>query len=382
MGRVLCYNLGMSKLPTIFTLEKHSVDFIFAGVVGMLIVVGLFVFFSASLQSIGQAKWNSLMIHQLVYSLIIGGSLLFGFSHFHYKKLSQFAIPIFVVAYALCLLVFIPGIGMSHGGGQRWIDFGFMNFQPGETLKFATVVFFAVWFAKYKKKLNSLKYGLLPLGMILACVGGLFVAQKDIGTLLIICATAFAIFLASNAPPKQIISVALIGIVAFGLAATFIPHVRQRVSTYADNKDPQGAGWQVRQSLIAVGSGGFTGKGYLQSVQRFSYLPEAHGDSIFAVASEELGFMGSALIVSLYVMFAIFAMKIANKSQDDFAMLLVVGFTAMIIVQSFLNIGSVLSLIPFTGEPLTFMSQGGTSLVIAMASVGIILNISRHQKQS
>lgn len=372
----------MFKLSSIFPLEKKSVDFLFAGEVGVLIIVGLFIFFSASLQSIGQTKWNSLMIHQLVYSLVIGGSLLFGFSHFYYKKLSQFAIGIFIAAYALCLLVFIPGLGMSHGGGQRWIDLGFINFQPGEILKFSTVVFFSVWFAKYKKKLSDYKYGVIPLGLILATVGGLFVAQKDIGTLMIICASAFAIFLASSAPPKQIMAIALLGIIGFGLSAVFIPHVRQRVLTYADDKDPQGSGWQVRQSLIAVGSGGVTGKGYLQSVQRFSYLPEAHGDSIFAVASEELGFVGSVIIVSLYVMFAVLAMKIANKSPDDFAMLLVVGFTTMVVVQSFLNIGSVLSVIPFTGEPLTFMSQGGTSLVIAMASVGIILNISRYQKHS
>ncbi len=372
----------MFKLNTIFPLEKRNVDFLFAAVVGILIVVGLFVFFSASLQSIGQTKWNSLMIHQLVYSLVIGGSLLFGFSHFYYKKLSQYAIGIFIVAYALCLLVFIPGLGMAHGGGQRWIDFGFMNFQPGETLKFATVVFFAVWFAKYKKKLNNMKYGVLPLGIVLFFVGGLFVAQKDIGTLMIICMSAFSIFIASNAPPKHILSIAAIGIMACLLAAIFIPHVRARVSTFTDYKDPQGAGWQVRQSLIAVGSGGLTGKGYLQSVQRFSYLPEAHGDSIFAVASEELGFIGSVFIVSLYVAFSVLAMKIANKTPDDFAMLLVVGFTTSIVIQAFLNIGSVLSVIPFTGEPLTFMSQGGTSLVVAMASVGIILNISRFQKQS
>lgn len=372
----------MFKLSEIFAREKKSVDYLFAGVIITLIIVGLFVFFSASLQSIGQAKWNSLMLHQLVYSLFVGGSLLYVFSHFQYKKLSQYSIGLIVVAYTLCLLVFIPGLGMSHGGGQRWIDLGFTNFQPGETLKFATVIFFAVWFAKYKKKLNDLKYGVLPLLIVLSLVGGLFVAQKDIGTLMIICASAFAIFLASNTPPKYIVGVATLGIVFCILAATFIPHVRARVSTFTDYKDPQGAGWQVRQSLIAVGSGGFTGKGYLQSVQRFSYLPEAHGDSIFAVASEELGFVGSTIIISLYVMFAILAMKIANKTPDDFGMLLVVGFTSMIVVQSFLNIGSVLSVIPFTGEPLTFMSQGGTSLVVAMASVGIILNISRYQKHS
>ncbi len=365
-----------------FTFEKKSVDFFFAGIVGTLIIVGLFVFFSASLQSLGQAKWNSLMVHQLGYSLVLGGSFLFGFSHFYYKRIAPWAIGLFIGAFALCLLVFVPGLGMSHGGGQRWINLGFTNLQPGETLKFATVVFFAVWFAKYRKKLSNIKFGVVPLIIILGLVGALFVAQKDIGTLIIICVSAFSIFLASNAPAKHIIAIATLGLIAISLTAIFIPHVRQRVSTFVDYKDPQGAGWQVRQSLIAVGSGGLTGKGYLQSVQRFSYLPEAHGDSIFAVASEELGFIGSVFIVALYVAFAVKAIKIAGKSQDDFAMLLVVGFTTMIVVQSFLNIGSVINVIPFTGEPLTFMSQGGTSLVVAMASVGIILNISRHQKSS
>lgn len=372
----------MSKWKSIFTLDKNNADIFFVGIISVLIIVGLFVFFSASLQSLGQAKWNSLMIHQLGYSLGIGGALLFGFSHFYYKKIAPWSLGIFIASIALSVLVFIPGIGMEHGGGQRWVDLGFINFQPGEFLKFSTVIFFSVWFAKYRKKLSDPKYGLLPLLGVLGIVAGIFVVQKDIGTLIIICVSAFAVFLASNAPIKHIMYVVALGLIACIMAAVFLPHVRERVNTFFDYKDPQGAGWQVKQSLIAVGSGGLTGKGYLQSVQRFSYLPEAHGDSIFAVASEELGFIGSVIIVSLYVLFAIKSFKIAGRAPDDFATFLVVGFTSMIIIQSFLNIGSVLDVIPFTGEPLTFMSQGGTSLVVAMAAVGIILNVSRHQKQS
>jgi cell division protein FtsW len=369
----------LKRLTALFTADKRPVDYVFLTLLLSLIVVGLFIFFSASLQSLGQAKWNSLMVRQIGYSLVIGGTLLFAFSRFQYKALAPWGLGLLITAFGLSLLVFIPGLGMTHGGGQRWLDLGIINVQPGEFLKFASVVFFAVWFAKWKRKLDDWRFGLLPLVVSTSAIGVLLFLQKDIGTLVIISATIFFMFLVSNAPRKHILLVFMCGICLASAAAVFVPHVRQRVMTFISLEDPQGTGWQVRQSLIAVGSGGLVGKGYLQSVQRFNYLPEAHGDSIFAVASEEFGFIGSSILVAMYVLFALRAYKIANKAPDDFSMLLATGFTSMIIVQSFLNIGSVINIIPFTGEPLVFISQGGTALVIAMSASGIILNISQKE---
>ncbi len=378
---MLWYTSSMLKrVSALFASDKRPVDYVFLTLLVTLIIVGLFIFFSASLQSLGQAKWNSLMVRQIGYSLGIGGTLLFAFSRFQYKALAPWGLGLLIAAFGVSSLVFIPGLGMTHGGGQRWLDLGVINVQPGEFLKFASVVFFAVWFAKWKRKLEDWKFSVLPLVIVVGSIGLLLFLQKDIGTLVIIASTVFFMFLVSNASRKHVLLVLLCGFCFAGAAAVFIPHVKQRVMTFISLDDPQGAGWQVRQSLIAVGSGGVVGKGYLQSVQRFNYLPEAHGDSIFAVVSEEFGFIGSSLLIILYVLFALRAFKIANKAPDDFSMLLATGFTSMIIVQSFLNIGSVINLIPFTGEPLVFISQGGTALVIAMSASGIILNISRYQK--
>jgi cell division protein FtsW len=370
----------MFSLFSHIKLDKRPVDYPLAFIAGLLIVVGLFVFFSASLQALGQTMFNRLMITQLVYSLVVGGSLLYGFSHFSYKNLAQWALPAVVIAGGLCVLVFVPGIGMSHGGGQRWLNLGFTNLQPSEFLKFTTIIFLSAWFAKSKRKMDDWRYGLLVLCLVAGAAGVLLFLQKDIGTLSVIIGSAFALFAVSNAPLKHIGISVLLGIFVFASAIIFLPHVRARVMTFTDFKDPQGAGWQVRQSLIAVGSGGIAGRGYLQSVQRFSYLPEAHGDSIFAVAAEELGFVGASFIILLYISFALRSLKVAMRAPDDFSMFLAVGFLSMIMIQSALNIGSVLGVIPFTGVPLVFMSQGGTALVVAMSAVGVILNISRNQR--
>ncbi len=372
----------MLQRLSIFHRDKRPVDIPLAIIAGLLIVVGLFVFFSASLQALGQSLFNRLMITQLVYSLVIGGSLLYGFSHYSYKNLAQWALPGVIIASVLSLLVFVPGIGMAHGGGQRWLNLGFTNLQPSEFLKFAIIIFLSAWFAKSKRKMNDWKYGLLVLSLVAGLAGVILFLQKDIGTLSVIIGSAFALFAVSNAPLKHIGVAVLLGMLVFASAIILLPHVRARIMTFTDYKDPQGAGWQVRQSLIAIGSGGLGGRGYLQSVQRFSYLPEAHGDSIFAVAAEELGFIGAVFIVILYISLALRSLKVAMRAPDDFSMFLTVGFLSMILIQSSLNIGSVLGVIPFTGVPLVFMSQGGTALVVAMSAVGVILNVSRHQHVS
>lgn len=363
-------------------IDKRPVDYPLAIIAALLIIVGLFVFFSASLQALGQTMFNRLMITQLVYSLVVGGSLLYGFSHYSYKNLAQWALPVFIGSAVLCFLVFVPGIGMAHGGGQRWLNLGFTNLQPSEFLKFGVVIFLSAWFAKSKRKMDDWRFGLMMLVLIAGLAVIILFLQKDMGTLSVILGSAFALFAVSNAPMKHVGITILLGLVMAASAVIFLPHVRARIMTYTELKDPQGAGWQIRQSLIAVGSGGFSGRGYLQSVQRFSYLPEAHGDSIFAVAAEELGFVGATFIVLLYISFALRALKVAMRAPDDFSMFLTVGFLSMILIQSSLNIGSVLGVIPFTGVPLVFMSQGGTALVVAMSAVGVILNISRHQRIS
>jgi cell division protein FtsW len=366
-----------SVLRSLFPSKQKPVDYPLLFSVGTLIIFGLFAFFSAALADVGKTSFMRIIVTQLIAGLGVGGLMLWTFSRLRYQALAQWAPWIFIIGWILCFTVFIPGLGMAHGGGTRWLDLHFITFQPGEILKFGAVTLYAWWCAKYKKKLSNPKYGLLVLLGGIAFAGIVMGLQRDYGSFTIIVSASIAIYLASAAPLRHIVPILLVGALAAGAIATFVPHVNQRVMTLIKCDDLQGSCWQVRQGLIALGSGGMWGEGYLQSTQRFGYLPEAHGDSIFAVIGEEFGFVGAAFVVFLYAMFSLRAFYVAARAQDEFGALLIVGFAVMILTQSFLNMGSVLGVIPFTGEPLVFMSQGGTSLVIAMAAIGVMLNISR-----
>ena len=179
---------------------------------------------------------------------------------------------------------------------------------------------------------------------------------------------------------RDILLVGLIAIIAFGGMALWKPYFLDRIATFLHHDDFQGSGYQMKQALIAIGSGGWSGRGFGQSVQKFSYLPEASGDSIFAVAAEEFGFWGTTLLVLLYLLFALRGVWLSARAPDVFSGLLTVGLVILIASQSFINIGSMLNLVPLTGVPLAFVSHGGTALLLAMAEVGVVLNISRYRR--
>ncbi len=199
---------------------------------------------------------------------------------------------------------------------------------------------------------------------------------------MVIGAVSVAMLFAAGGKLRHLLLLALIAAAALGVAAYERPYLAQRFVTfiYQGANDPQGAGWQVQQSLIAVGSGGLTGRGFGQSVEKFSYLPEPIGDSVFAVAAEEFGFVGSVALIGLYAAFAILGLRIAARAPDPFGGLVVVGLVTLIVIQSFNNIASVLGLIPLSGLPLIFVSHGGTALAISLAEVGVILSVSRRMK--
>ncbi len=362
-------------------MRSHNVDRIFLAIVIMLLITGFLIFLSASLGTLAsnQSKFVNLLISQLGFGLVLGGAAMYGCSRLKYQFWRKQAFWIFLGSIILSILVFVPNIGMSHGGARRWIDLRVTTFQPGEVLKFGMIVYLAAWFTFVQKRIHSPYFGFYPLMGMMGIAGGLLLAQPDTGTFLIAVFAGTAMYISAGARWRDLVILVLLSVVFLGAVAVWKPYVRERITTLIHHDDFQGAGYQVRQSLIAIGNGGIVGKGFGQSIQKFNYLPEAQGDSIFAVAAEEFGFVGSTFIVSLYVLFALRGLWIAAHAQDKFGGLLAVGLVILITAQSFINIGSMLAIAPLTGVPLIFISQGGTALLLAMAEVGILLNISRYR---
>jgi cell division protein FtsW len=364
--------------------EHKSVDRFFLGILCALLFTGALAFVSAALGVLAHnetAFW-SITFNQLVLGLIGGVILMLVTARIPYTFWRTYALYIFLGTLLLMPLVFVPGIGFAHGGARRWVDIGPITFQPAELLKIGFIIYFSAWLAWAKKRLHNIRYGILPFIVIIAITAGLLLLQPDTKSLLLMIGTGSILLFVAGVPVRYLIGTALLGSVLMAALVFTTPYLRARVQTFINPaNDPQGASYQLQQSLIALGSGGITGKGFGQSVQKFSYLPEPHGDSIFAVVGEEFGFLGSIVVVFLYVAFALRGMRIAGRAPDAFGRLLALGIVTIITLQSFLNIASITGVFPLTGVPLVFMSQGGTSLLISLAAVGIVLNISRFQKE-
>ena len=364
--------------------REKKIDKFFLTILILLIGVGLIVFVSASLGILvkNTKVFYSVLFSQLVQGLLLG---LLGFYfclRINYKFWRQYSFYIFIGTILLTAAVFIPHVGWSHGGAIRWIKLGPLGtFQPVEFLKFGFVIYFAAWLSWAKNKIKDFKFGILPFLVMVGIIALVLLKQPDTKSLILIVVTGAAMLLMAGVSWKYLIGGFLGICILFGGLVFFTPYLQDRVKTFVDpSQDPRGSSYQIQQSLIAIGSGGVFGRGLGQSIQKFSYLPEPQGDSIFAVVGEELGFVGSLAIIILYVLFALRGLYIANRSPDQFSRLLVAGIVILITAQSFMNIASIVGVFPLTGVPLVFMSQGGTSLMIYLAVMGIVLQISKFKR--
>ena len=363
--------------------ERKSVDYIFLVISCVLIFAGALAFFSASLGVLARSQsiFYSTILSQTVLGLIGGLCAMFIFSRISTKILQKYATLILVSSILITALVFVPHLGFAHGGARRWISILGISFQPVEILKVAFIIYLSAWLSWAKKRVESPLYGILPMFVVLGIIAGVLLLQPDTKSLILMVSTGIAMLFLSGTPWKHLLILGGIAITVFIIFAIRTPYLAQRVSTFLNpTNDPSGSSYQLQQSLIAIGSGKWSGRGYGQSIQKFSYLPEPQGDSIFAVIGEEMGFIGSTIIVLLYILFAMRGLWIARRSADSFSGLLASGLVILITLQSFMNIASIIGLFPLTGVPLVFMSQGGTSLLISLAMVGIILGISKERK--
>jgi cell division protein FtsW len=363
---------------------KH-VDKLFLSTIIVLIVVGFFIFTSASLGLLAREGTNfwSIAWRQLLFGLGLGSIAMTVMSFLPYKILQKYALLIVGGGLLLTLVVFIPGIGFRHGGATRWLNLGPFSFQPAEALKIAFIVYMGAWLAKTKAKVATIKDGLVPFFGMLAVVGAVLLTQPDTDTFLVIFIAAIAMFIVAGGRWLHIGSIGAVCVAGLLALALVRPYIKDRLLIFLNpSLDPLGAGYQIQQSLIAVGSGGFFGRGFGQSLQKFNFLPEPIGDSIFAVFAEEWGFIGSVLLILLFMLFAFRGLRIASRAPAGFPQLLVTGIIVLIVSQSLINIASMLGMFPLSGMPLLFVSQGGTALLFTLAEVGIVLNISRYQKGS
>ena len=364
---------------------RRHIDRTLFGIVVLLVSVGFFIFSSASLGLLARdgASFSSVAFTQIVFGIIGGSIALFVMSSIHYRFWRKYAFYIFAATMLLTLLVFVPNLGFEYGGAQRWVVIGGFSFQPAELLKIGFIIYLATWLSGMYRHVGTFMKGTLPFIGIVGVVGVVMLLQPDTDTYAIMAAAATVMFLTAGGRWRDIFIMALIGILLITLLAFTRPYIMDRLTTFVDpSVDPQGKSYQVQQSLIAIGSGGIPGRGFGQSIQKFEYLPEPIGDSIFAVFGEEFGFVGTTLLILLFLSFAFRGYKIATTAPDLFGMLLVVGFVTLITAQAFLNIAAMLALAPISGLPLPFISHGGTALLATLAAVGIVLNVSKYHKRT
>ena len=322
---------------------------------------------------------NHFLLRQLFFA-VIGVVVMLVISKINYRIYSKFAYLIYGVVLLLMILVLVPGIGTEVNGARRWIDLKITTFQPSELMKIALAIVLSTYIVNNYKKLTSIPKYIIPAGFFgVVCIVMFF--QNHLSGMIVMAFITGIIFLASGMKleAKYVVPIILIGILAIG-GFLFAKGFRMdRITSFLNpEEDITGSNWQASQSLYAIGSGGLFGRGLGQSRQKYLWLPEAQNDFIFSVTAEELGFVGSTVIICIFGYFIIRGIRTALKCNDLFGMLVATGITSMFAFQIIVNIAVVTKSMPVTGMPLPFFSYGGTSLLINLAAVGILLNISRH----
>lgn len=345
-----------------------------------LIAVGTIIISSASVVMSRQVAQNpNLYFERHLINLALGFILMFVGYKIDYSFWRKIAPLMIFLGLISVIMVFIPGISFSHGGASRWINVFGQQVSPTEFFKLSLFIYLAAWFEKRGSEVKKFWYSTFPFWVILGLSVILVILQPDMGTMMVIASVSSIIYFTAGASWSHILAMFGVGIAGIIFLIKTEPYRMARFMIFLDpTSDQSSAGYQINQALLAIGTGGLFGLGFGQSRQKFNYLPEAATDSIFAITSEELGFFRAAAIVLLYIFIAIQGYKVAQKAPDAFSRLLAVGITSWIVVQAFINISAMLSLIPLTGVPLPFISYGSSSTLMLMLASGILLNISKH----
>jgi cell division protein FtsW len=354
---------------------------LFATVAG-LVAIGLVMVFSAS-SATAYATYHDtayFLKRQLVW-LAVGGVFAYGAYRIDYTKLKRISPAIVGITILLLLLTLVPHVGLQTGGARRWLGFSAISFQPSEIAKLALVLFFAAKLSTIGADVRSLVRGVVPCLLVAAALAVPILLEPDMGTASLVMFTAFGMLFCAGARIEHLVLCTLALIPPVALAVGSSAYKRARILAFLDPwKDAQNTGFHIVQSLLALGSGGVFGLGLGASRQKFFYLPEAHTDFIFAVVGEELGMLGTMIVLALFAAFAVRAFVLAQRAADRFGYFLIVGCALLIVIQAFINIGVVTSSWPVTGVPLPFISFGGTSLIVSLVAVALIMNVARRTR--
>jgi len=359
--------------------RKLTSDKILFAVTVALVLAGIIMVFSAS-AVMANERFHSpyyFLLRQGAWALLglVGMSVLMHVDYRHYRNPILAFTGLFICAVLLLAVFFLDKSHNTH----RWFKLGFLSFQPSEITKIFLVIFLAFFLEKRIGQINDLRHTLMPCLAVLAVFFFLIVAEPDLGTSVSIIAVAFILLFSSGLAYRYVVGILLSLIPPLFCLIFFFPYRMRRVLAFLDPwSDPQGAGFQIIQSLIAVGTGGLTGVGLMEGKQKLFYLPEPHTDFIFAVISEELGLVGCLFLITLFGVFLWRGLRLSLRAPDPFGQYLGVGLTMMVVCQAFINLSVVLGLLPTKGIPLPFISSGGSSLLISLLGVGILLNVSQH----
>lgn len=367
-----------STLPKV----KSTPDIILIITTLTLLTVGMIMVYSAS------AVWATykfddafFFAKRQIFFAGIGLIAMFTIMNVDYWFWRKHAKSIIIICFLLLILVLIPGVGLVRGGAQSWLGVGAFSIQPSEFMKFAMIAFLAKYLSENQKNITKFKQGLLPSLSLVLLAFGLIMLQPDLGTGAVMVGTCIIMIYISGAKSSHFIGLGLLGL--GGLVALIIsaPYRIKRITSFLDPwSDPLGSGFQIIQSLYAIGPGGLMGLGLGESRQKFFYLPEPQTDFIFAILSEELGFIGGTFVIFLFSILLWRGIRVALGAPDLFGSLLSIGIIGMIAIQVMINIGVVIGLMPVTGITLPFLSYGGSSLTLMLVAVGVLLNISRHAR--
>jgi cell division protein FtsW len=350
--------------------------------VAVLNLVGVVMVLSASsvnsLDSYGSAWY--FFRRQVVWS-VLGVVAFVVATRVDYRAWRKLAVPLLVVSGVLLVVVLLPGLGIKVSGSRRWLGVGLWRFQPSEIAKLALLLFTADLLARRYRQLDDWKRVLRPVLLVFGAIAGLVFLEPDMDSTMVLALIVATVLVAGGIRARHLVALAAAGAVAAVGLAMAAPYRRARMFTYLDPaQDPSNTGYQITQSLIALGTGGLTGVGLGAGRSKWLFLPNAHTDFIFAVIGEELGLIGCGLVVALFGGFAVLGTRAALRAPDRFGSLVAAGITAWVVGQALINIGAVVGLLPVSGIPLPFVSFGGSALLFTMTAAGILANIARQER--
>ncbi|MFH1671621.1 MAG: putative lipid II flippase FtsW [Candidatus Portnoybacteria bacterium] len=364
-------------------MKIHQPDYYFISTIFVLVIFGLIALSSASVvisqETFGENYY--FLKHQIIYGLLIGLAAFFTFQKIDYHFWQKLAFPLIVLSIILLSLVFLPQIGYGYGEAKRWINIGPLSFQPFEFVKIGFILYLAALLSRKGKTKEVIKESLIPFFVTFFLISLLTLLQPNMSAFILISGIAGLIYFLAGMDLLWLGSMGVLALLSFFVLIKVTPYRMKRLTVFLHPEiDPQGIGYQVNQALLAIGSGGLFGLGLGHSIQKWKYLPEVIGDSIFAIIAEELGLLGAGFLIALFVFLFWRGLKISKNAPDKFGHLLAGGIVGWLFFQAFINIMAICGSIPLTGMPLPFISYGGSALAVALAAVGIVVNISKQTK--